>query len=436
MRKFKFENRDQLLLLPPNLDDWLPEDHLARFVLDLVESMDRLEDFYKPYMNADGSGQPPYDPGQMVSLLVYCYCSGVLSSRQIEKATWDDVPCRYIMANAHPDHDTIATFRKKHEKELKSVFKMTVKVSMKAGMVRLGHVSLDGTKIRANAALGKRRSQQQLEQELADIEAKFGDLLEQAERADEEDDKTFGKGNGGGLPPNLAKQQTRKETIKKALAELEKQEKEQREKDPNDAQKRKREQQKGFKQVPRVNTTDSDSRVQKFPNGSLNEGYNAQIVVDDDHAIIVAAEVVQDGGDRNQLVPMVLKVEESTGWLPEHVTADTGYYSEKHLLDPRLKNVQLIVKPQRPRRKECKTPKNNPVTARMQELMDSELGRSLYSIRKTLVEPVFGAIKQARGIRQFLRRGLQGVRAEWDLICSAHNVLKMYAKSKRLAGLI
>jgi transposase len=435
MRRFKHGNRDQILLLPPSLDEWLPEDHLARFILETVNQLD-LSKFYEAYESGRG-GQPPYDPGVMVSLLLYAYTTGVMSSRKIEAATWNDIAFRFITVNLHPDHDTIATFRKRHGLLIAKLFADVVQVAMQSKIVRLGHVSLDGTKVRANAAKGKRTTRERLEAEQKAIEELFGELLEEADRTDEQEDEEFGKGNNGSsLPASLKTKEQRAEAIARALKALNEQKEKQEREDPTGNQKNKREWLKGKKEVAKVNTTDTDSRTMRFSNGTFDEGYNTQIVVDDDHGIIVAADVCQDGGDRQQLLPMMLQVQGNTGWLPDHVTADTGYFSEVQLTDSRLRTVEFYVKPAKKKAAKPTTKVKITFSDQMQERMETSLGKSLYHQRMTLVEPVFGVIKHARGFRQFKLRGLTGVKTEWALICIAHNLRKMFGLSPKLAVLL
>lgn len=434
MRRYKQNDRNQLLLMPPNIDDWLPERHLARFVVETVDLLN-LRDFHCVY-ESSGGGQPPYDPAVMLALLLYGYMTGVVSSRKIEQATWTDVAFRYIAANLHPDHDTVAEFRRRHQVAIGRVFVQVVQIALQAKIVRLGHVSLDGTKIRANASKEKRRTKEQLERELKAIEEWFGKQLDEGERVDEEEDAEFGKGNNGySLPDSLKTKEQRAEAIRDALQALEEQKAKQEKEDPDGRIKRVREQKKGKAEVPKVNTTDVDSRTMLFRHGVFDEGYNAQVVVDDDHGIIVAADVTQDGGDKRQILPMMLQVEENTGWLPDRVTADAGYFNEGQMTDARLKTIELYVKPKKQRIVRAKLLKPK-FGDQMRELMETPLAQALYRMRMTLVEPVFGAIKQARGFRQFSLRGIEGVRAEWALVCMGHNLRKLFKLSPKLAVLL
>src|SRR5271170_48744 len=436
MRKFKRGDREQLLVLPPSLNDWLPEDHLARFILEVLERLD-LSKFYAVYESKRG-GQPPYDPAVILGLLLYAYTTGNMSSRRIEQATWTDIACRFIAANLHPDHDTIAYFRKRHALLIVDTFAQIVEVAMKAKMVRLGHVSLDGTKVRANASKSKRRTQSQLERERDETKRLFGELLEEAELVDAEEDDEFGKGNkGDSLPTPLKTKEKRLQVIEEAIKALQEQQAEQKEEDPTGIQKHRRELKKGKPEVSKINTTDTDSRTMRFSNGLFDEGYNTQIVVDDEAGIIIAADATQEGGDKRLLLPMILQVEKNTGWLPDNVTADTGYYNESHIRDPRLKTVEFFVKPAKKKTAKPTTRvKPDPFSDVMRERLETGIGQALYHLRMRLVEPVFGSIKHARGFRQLLLRGLQGAKTEWTLICSAHNILAMFSRSSSLTALL
>jgi transposase len=434
MRKFKRNDRNQLMLMPPNMNDWLPPDHLARFVAETVDQLD-MRLFYAIHEEA-GGGPAPYAPEIMLAILLYGYMTGTYSSRKLEDATWSDVAFRFLSTGFHPDHDTIADFRKRHEVAITKVFEQIVGIAMQAKIVRLGHVSVDGTKIRSNASKEKRRSKEQLEAELKTIKSWVGDAIKEAERIDEEEDREFGKGNNGyRLPQALKTPEQRAEFIKRALKEMEEQRKEQEKNDPDGTKKRARESKKGGKEMEKINETDFDSRTMLFRNGVFDEGYNSQIVVDDDHGIIVAADVSQNAGDKCELVPMILQVENNTGWQPERVTADAGYFSESQMTDARVKNVEFYVKPKKEKVIRAKI-KELKFSDQMRERMESPMAQALYRMRMTLVEPAFGAIKQARGFRQFKLRGLQGVKAEWSLVCMAHNLKKMFKLSPRLELLL
>lgn len=471
MRQFKPVNRSQLLLLPPNLNDWVSNDHPARFVVEVIEKL-ALTEIYAPYSSAL-AGQPPYDPRMMVGILLYGHMVGITSSRKLERAVLSDVGFRYITANQRPDHDTIANFRKRHAIALKSVFVEILQLAVKAGIVRLGHVAVDGTKIRANASKTERRTKEQLLRQKQMISGVVEKYFQDVEEEDALEDAEFGKNkNGYLLPEHLIDEKKRKEFIEQSLKEmaaekermpdsssepetdesdkpsgnrrldrkrrrinralkkLDEQTAEAEKKDPKGKQKRKRERLRGAPDVPSVNTTDADSRLMRFPKGTFGEAYNCQIAVDDEAGVIVAADVTQESGDQRQLLPMVLQIKSNTDWLPDNVTADNGYFNNEHIEDRRVKSVEFYIKPTN--RKHEKDPDSK--SERMRMRLETEVGRHLYLARQTIVEPVFGAFKHARNFRQFLTRGKRTVTAEWMLWCSAHNLLKLFKNRALIAA--
>ena len=466
MRLFKTPNRDQLMLLPPNLNDWVRADHPARLVLDFVETLD-LTAIYESY-RADGKGQPPYDPKMMLAILLYAAMLGEHSSRKIERMLTDDLAFRFIAGNLSPDHDTIADFRNRHSEQFAGILRRCVQCAMKMGTVRLNHVAIDGTKMRANASLDANRSEEELKKESKAIEKYVCNYLKNAARTDEEEDREFGEGrNGYFLPDHLADEEARKEWIKQQLAlietesekpsedaeeggddddndgpknkpstrlekkleKLEKakkalEEKEQKRKleDPTGKRQRDNERKRGTPYVPQINVTDPDARKMLFREGGYKEGYNCQIAVDDELGIIVAAAVTQEENDLRQLEPMLLKTQENTGWLPDRATADTGYFNLKQMENPRFKSVEFFIPP----RARTATEKADSKSEAVRTQLDTELGKIMIRARKTVVEPVFGVIKHARGRRRLSMRGLKKVAAEWNLICIAHNLLKLH----------
>jgi transposase len=470
MRQFKMPNRDQLLLLPPNLNDWIGKDHPARFVLAFVETID-LTDFYADYEDGRG-GQPPYDPKMMLAICLYAQLRGICSTRKIELMLQEDIGFRFLGANLKPDHDTIADFRQRHAERLRNVFGSSVQLALKSSIVRLGHVAIDGTKIRANAAKSARKTKEQLKQEQDRIKEIVGAYLDECDEVDRREDEEFGKGNNGYLLPEfLQDEEQLKKWIAKSLKELnaqpeesnepevksgsEKQKKGAREKrlqkklenlqeaetaldelvkekqkdDPTGKRKRDGDRKRGSEQVAKINVTDPESRKMLFPDGTYKEGYNCQIVVDDEAGVIVAANVTQDANDLRQLLPMVLQVQTNTGWLPDHVSGDNGYCNFEHMEDPSVKSVEFYIPPRARGAKEAHDTKSE----RMREKLETPLGSALYSARKAIVEPVFGAIKHARRFRQMLTRGKSMVTAEWMLWCTAHNLAKMFNAGVRFA---
>ncbi len=461
-KQFRDCNLDQMLLLPASLHDWLPEGHLARFVAEVVETLD-LSAIYAKYEEGDGRGLAAYDPRMMVRLLIYGYCRGVASSRRMERATYEDVAFRYLAADEHPDHDTIADFRKEHSAALSQLFVQVLRLCQQAGLVKLGHVALDGTKMKANASKHKAMSYERMGEAEKKLEAEVKALLEEAARVDAEEDGKYGKGKRGDeLPAELQRRETRLAKIREAKAALEREAREQAEKERAqvEARLKERAQQEAErgrrfggrppeapdpeKAKPEAkaqrNFTDPDSRIMK--DGATKEfvqAYNAQAAVDSGAQVIVAASVTQDANDKKQLVPMLEQVKIVTGSKPQQATADSGYFSEANVTDARLVGIDLLVSPDRQKHGEQVpvatgppvgsppglSPTPSPAQA-MRNKLRTPQGRAIYKMRKAVVEPVFGQIKEQRGFRRFLLRGLANVTAEWNLICATHNLLKLY----------
>jgi len=461
-KRFRDCNLDQKLLLPASLHDWLPEGHLARFVADVVETLD-LSAMYAKYEGRDGRGLAAYDPRMMVRLLIYGYCRGVASSRRIERGTYEDVAFRYLAADQHPDHDTIANFRKEHLTTLSQLFVQVLRLCQQAGLVKLGHVALDGTKIKANASKHKAMSYERMGEAEKKLEAEVKALLEEAARVDAEEDGKYGRGRRGDeLPVELRRRETRLQKIREAKAALEEEGRERAEEEKRrvEAQLKERarqEAERGRKlggRAPEVpdpqqaqpepkaqrNFTDPDSRIMK--DGATKEfvqAYNAQAAVDSHAQVIVAAEVTQEANDKKQLVPMLEQVKIMTGSRPQQATADAGYFSEASVTDARLEGIDLLVAPDRQKHGEKEAGATGPLVENVPPLspttspaqtMRAKLHRpqaaAVYKMRKAVVEPVFGQIKEERGFRRFLLRGQVKVRAEWNLICATHNLLKLF----------
>ena len=465
MRKFRSYEPDQLYLLPPNLREWLPAGHLALFVSDVVDALD-LSAIFRAYDSDGDRGQPPYHPAMMVKLLVYAYCVGHPSSRKMEKATWDEVPFRVLSADQHPDHDSIASFRKRHLPELAKLFAQVLHLCQKAGLVKLGHVALDGTKVKANASKHKAMSYQRMQETETRLQREVEALLRQAEEVDAEEDARYGKGKRGDeLPEELQRRESRLAKIQAAKAELEAEAKVKAEAEAQVArdkiaERERKEQETGKKMggtPPRVpdpekaipdpkaqkNFTDAESRIMKdSATKSFEQAYNAQAVVDSVSQIIVATGVTQQPNDKRQLVPMLKKVEQNLGKLPEMVSADSGYFSAQAVTDPSLAQTKLYVAVDR--QKHGEQPPDPSVTAavgadapvidRMRELLRSPAGQAVYKMRKAIVEPVFGQVKEVRGFRRFSFRGLKNVSAEWDLIAMTHNLLKLFRSGYRVGS--
>jgi transposase len=442
-KTFKSCDRKQMLLLPPSLLDWLPEGHLVHFILDLVEQLD-LSKIYASYQG-NGRGQPPYEPRMMTALLFYAYCTGVPSSRQIEKKTFEDVAFRVIAANRHPDHDSICEFRKRHLKALAGLFVQILRLCQEAGLVKLGHVALDGTKIKANASKHKAMSYGKMKKKKEELEKEIDELLKNAEAVDDEEDKKYGKNKKGwDLPDELKRRETRLAKIKEAMNALEEEARQEAAEKQKAKQARKKSKKAPASQPPPAvapsdnaqrNFTDPDSRIMKVSSTkSFEQCYNGQAIVDDSFQVIVAAGLSQNANDMEEVEPILDILEENLGGIPHHtaITTDAGYFSETNvmlfedaLLNPvmatqKMKHGEVL--PQvRGRIPIDMTPKD-----RMRRKLCTKKGQEIYSKRKSTVEPVFGQIKQARGLRQFLLRGHENVSAEWQMWCLSHNLLKLY----------
>jgi len=444
-KRFRAYEPSQLLLLPPDLRQWLPAEHLALYVSDVVDALDLLA-IMSSYEEGDLRGRPPYHPGMMVKLLIYGYCVGKMSSRKIERATYDDVGFRVLSCNQQPDHDSIAEFRKRHLQELGQLFVQVLQLCQRAGLVKLGQVAIDGTKIKANAAKRHSLRYDRMSEVEKELEAEVARLLAEAQRIDDEEDTLFGKGKRGDeLPVELRQRETRLAKIRELKAELEREAKEaaaqeQQEKESGDAgphhyRRRKWAKSPAGEAIPRAKTqrnlTDPDSRLMMdTTTGNYTQAYNSQIAVDAQAQIIVAAKVVQAPNDQEQLLPRVREVKENLGRKPQVVLADGAYFSGVVLKEEILKGIDLYVQPNEV--EPMLAPTDGSIRAQMWQKLKSPSGRALYNRRKVIVEPVFAHIKHLRGFRQFLLRGLEQVEAEWLMICLTHNLLKLFRASKPL----
>lgn len=421
---------DEELLLPPSLRDWLPEDHLAYFVSDVVDNLD-LSAMDAVY-GTEKRGQPPYDPLMMTKVLVYGYCIGVFSSRRIERRLVEDIAFRVLAAGNQPNFRTISDFRKIHLQTLAGLFEQVLKIALEAGAMKVGRVALDGTKVKANASKHKAMSHDRMLEKEKQLKAEVQQLLEQAEAADAEEDARHGKDRRGDeLPAELARRETRLKRIreaKRALAARAREKAEAEGSDPKQAKPQEKDQ---------YNFTDPESRIMKGADGFV-QAYNAQAAVEPDFQLIVGQAVTQASNDKKQLKPMVEVIEEQSGQRPDEILADSGYCSEENLkaLDSEDQPEQKIigyVATERQKHDEYKEPcPRGPLPQdatrvdRMRRKLKTKAGKAVYAARKAIVEPVFGQIKQARGFRQFLLRGLDKVRGEWSLVCLTHNILKLY----------
>ena len=416
---------EQNLLLPASLREWLPDDHLSYFVSDVVDQLDlsAIESVYEE----EDRGQPPYHPRMMTKILLYGYCVGVFSSRRIQKRLVEDVAFRVLAAGNQPDFRTIADFRKLHLKALEEMFQQMLRLTLETGMMKLGRVAVDGSKVKGNASKHKAMSYGRMKETEKRLREEVRKLLNQAEAADKEEDSRYGRDRRGDeLPEELQRRETRIARIREAKRALEERAREQAKskgKDPEEAQPTKKAQ---------YNFTDPESRMLKGSDGFV-QGYNTQIAVEPVFQLIVGQRVTQAANDKQQMVPLVEAIEEQSGQKPEGVLADNGYCSDenlKYLARKRMEGFVATGKQKHGERREpCKRgplPREASRVERMERKLETKVGAAIYATRKSIVEPVFGQIKQARGFRQFLLRGIEKVRSEWALICMTHNLLKFH----------
>ena len=443
-------DREQAYLLPPSLTDWLPEDHLAWFVLDAIEQID-LSLFYKKY-RIDGVGNCAFEPSMMVALLIYAYCTGERSSRKIEKYCQTDIAYKVIAANQRPDHTTINRFRKDNQSHLKKLFLEILRLCAEAGLVKLGKVSLDGTKVKANASLAANRTLKHLEQEI-------DKMLSEAVAKDDEEDEVFGVDKRGDeIPEGLRDRKSRINRLKACKERLEHQKAQTQKAQQEKIDKRKAKEQSTGKKTrgrkpklpdeavnkeAKANVTDPDSRIMKTRKGFV-QGLNSQAVVTEEQ-VIVAEDVTQEENDKKQLHPMFKQAEENRKevGIEEKIDvglADAGYSSEDNFTKKPAGDIELLVAVQKDYKQrkalteqpplEEPIPANLSPTELMKQKLLTERGRKLYKIRGQTVEPVFGQIKDVRGFDRFMRRGFEACRSEWSLICATHNLLKLWRSGK------
>ncbi len=429
---------EQELLLPPSLRDWLPESHLVYFVGDVVDQLD-LSAIEKVY-EKEWRGQPPYHPRLMVKLLVYGYCLGVRSSRKIAQRLVEDVPFRVLAAGNQPDFRTISDFRKIHLEALHQLFEQVLRLALEAGAMKLGRVALDGTKMKANASKHKAMSWGRMKQTEQQIAAEVKQMLTEAERVDAAEDARYGpEKTGQELPAELQRRQTRLEKIRQAQKALQ-----QRARDKAAAQDQSADDVRKAKprDKDQYNFSDPQSRIMKGGDGFL-QAYNAQAAVEGVCQLIVGQTVTQAANDKEQLQPLLQAVEQQAGQRPQQVLADSGYCSEQNLqslesaAEPENK-IEAYIATKKDKHGERPPPaKRGPLrrgatrVGRMKRKLQTRAGAKVYAQRKGIVEPVFGQIKQGRGMRGFLFRGLEKVRGEWALICLTHNILKMHTLCHR-----
>lgn len=446
MSNFRPINRDTGFLLPPSVDEWLPQRHLARFVVEVVDRLD-LSELEKAYR---GSGSASYHPAMLLGLLIYGYATKVFSSRALERATYDSVAHRFLAGNEHPDHDTIAAFRKRFLGHIESLFVEVLKLARAMGMLKLGTVALDGTKVHANASRHSALSYGHARKIEKQLKREVKELLKLAEQADAADIP-----DGMSIPEELERRELRLAAIAEAQAKIEArtQERAQALYQAKLAAREERQKRTGKKpggrppQPPtgavgakeQINLTDEDSRIMKVAGGGFEQCYNAQAVVATGSLLVLANEVTQAANDKEQLAPMLEKIQalpEELGRI-QQVLADGGYLSEANVESCAAARIEPLIALGRERhhrgwrQRFARAPAAPPAHATPLEKMAHRLktpeGRKLYALRKQTPEPVFGIIKSAMGFRQFLLRGLGNVKGEWNLVTLSWNIKRMFA---------
>ena len=445
----------QSWLLPPSPQDWLDEGDLVYFLLDTVMELD-LSAITSKY-EQEGRGYPPYHPRMMVTLLLYAYCRGIFSSRRMQQACEERMTFRVIVGHDIPNFRTISDFRKLHLVELESLFVQVLRLCQEAGLVKLGHVSLDGTKVKANASRHKAMSYQRMQQEEKRLKQEIRALLQQAESMDAEEDQRYGPDRRGDeLPEELARRQTRLKRIRQAKRALEAQAKE-----AAQAERQRREQQeedqdakprRGRKAQPvsdkpddtkQYNFTDPESGIMKANNKGWDQCGNAQAVVDEEEQVIIACDVTNAPNDKQQAQPLLSQAQENVGADKslDKASMDSGYFSEAnvgwleengidgYVATGRIQHGERVSAAPRGR-----PPDNLTVKEKMARKLRTKKGRQTYAKRKSIVEPVFGQIKRARGFVQFSLRGLAKMRGEWAMVCLTHNLLKWFGAQPTALG--
>jgi transposase len=430
-QRFVCADRDQALLMPPSLRDWLPEGHLAWFVLDAVEQMS-LAAFYEDY-RADGDGRPAHDPAMMVALVLYAYAVGERSLRGIERRCSEDVAFRVIAGNLAPDHSTIARFLGRHRDRLEGLFGQVLALCARAGLVRAGTVALDSTKIAANASGLANRGYQQIARE----------IFAEAAAVDAAEDELFGAARGDELPPELADPKTRKQRLRAAKAELEAEWEAERAEYRAMLERRAAHEARTGRRPPgrppvrdmsgdpprRINVTDPDSRPVKTPRGFI-QGYNAHAVATEDQ-IIIAADVTTGTRDQGHLEPMIATaaaelIAAGCDHRTDVVLADAGYWVGGQIERLTGAGMTVLIPPDAHSRAAPNPRRRGGLYQRMRDRLASDEGATLYKRRMAIIEPIFGQTKHNRRADRFQRRGLPAVRSEWRLITATHNLLKLW----------
>jgi transposase len=421
-KTFREWTPEQTVMFPSCAMDLVPKGHLAHLIRNVVSEELDLSEILDSY--EEERGYPPYHPVMMTAVLLYANAVGIYSSRRIARACEERVDFMAVTGMQKPDFRTISLFRLRHLEALKGLFKQVLKLCQKAGMVKLGHVAMDGTKIRANASPHKSMSYGRMKKAEEDLKAEVDRWFAEAERVDREEDELYGADKSGDeLPEWVADKQKRLEKIRQAKAELEAEAKAELERGRDPVKNTHKAQPTGVPSAKvQRNFTDPESRIMKSSQGFV-QGYNAQAAVDVDHQVIVAQSVVNTGSDAHQMIPLLEQIRSNLKQQAKEISADSGYCSELNLKALAKRRIRGYIATDR----QNKDRKVGVWVKRMRKRLRQGSWRSRYRLRKQSVEPVFGLIKQARGFRQFLLRGQQKVAAEWSLLCTAHNLLKLAA---------
>ena len=446
MSRFVPVDRDTAYLLPPSVDEWLPSDHLARFVVEVIDRLN-LDELTSQYA---GRGSAAHHPAVLLGLLVYGYANGVHSSRKIERATYDSVAFRYVAANTHPDHDTLATFRRRFLKEVEALFVQVLVLAREMKLLKLGHIALDGTKIKANASKHTALSWAHANKIEAQLRQEVQALLALAEKTDR-----AGAPDGMDVPAEIARREDRLAGIAQAKAKIEQRAAERylAEKQAFEAKQAQRQAKRDAGKKPRgkdpeppkegpgdgdqVNLTDEESRVMPVSGGGFEQSYNAQAAVDTQTMLVVVAHVTQASNDKRQIAPTLDKVEALPAVLGEVETlsADTGYFSAANVRACEAHGIEPLLSMKRESHHmpvferfaaDGPAPESDDPVVRMAHRLGTKAGRALYGLRKQTVEPVFGIIKRAMGWRQMSMRGLDKARGEWSLVTMAWNIKRLH----------
>jgi len=446
MSRFVPIDRDTAYLLPPSVDEWLPEDHLARFVVEVIDKLD-LSELVLQYA---GRGSDAHHPAVLLGLLIYGYCSGVFSSRKIERATYDSVAFRFVAANTHPDHDTIASFRRRFLPQVKSLFVQVLVLAREMKCLKLGNIALDGTKVHANASKHKALSWGHANKIEARLREEVQTLMVLGEKADR-----AGVPDGMDVPAEIARREQRLKAIERAKAQIEERARErlQAEQQEHQAKLKRRQAQRDAGNKPRgkdpeppqegprdsdqVSLTDADSRIMPVSGGGFEQSYNAQAAVDTQTMLVIVPHVSQAANDKREVKPILDELSELPGSLGQvkAMLADTGYCSQANVQHCHAHNIEPLLAMGRDSHHlpvqerfapDAPEPESEDAVLKMAHRLKTKAGRALYGLRKQTVEPVFGIIKHVMGWRQMSMRGLQKAEGEWTLVTLAWNVKRLH----------